>query len=390
MARKKVCNSCGSKNPTNASACNECESEKFAPGWVRELHRINRQFSVEITETNPEYGEIRPRVTLSKWWPGDSVSCHINKPEEWVEIRDVIDHEYAPILDWDLASVATPEPLSAFSPKKSQTTGVDRGARLPEELVGRMDDLVTLAEAIDLSDIGPSDIPEVSRALEQMSGILTSADQTLLRASSSLIERLPEEKSEAIDELSGLLHHWSLRQVTAVSSEVKRRLDLIEFFEDRVLDDETYEIRGEDSIHRILESAMWLIDERYWLLQSNRTLRKLVGDELSERDAEEYGALRPDFACGTVGNKLVLVEIKRPSHTLQVDDLNQLETYVAIAEDYGTFGTFEAFLVGNKVSDDLKKRLKYRGSKFKVRTYSDLIQDARNRYSDYFEGVGEG
>ncbi|MGH2595737.1 MAG: hypothetical protein ACRDH7_07215, partial [Actinomycetota bacterium] len=99
---------------------------------------------------------------------------------------------------------------------------------------------------------------------------------------------------------------------------------------------------------------------------------------------------RPDFVCGTVGNSLVIIEIKRPSHALTVDDLNQLERYVTICEQYSDdFGTLEvAMLVGRKKTAELDRTRKHRSSKFKVRTYADLAQDTQQRYKSFLTAMG--
>jgi len=77
-------------------------------------------------------------------------------------------------------------------------------------------------------------------------------------------------------------------------------LETIALFEKLVLDDRTYELKGERSIHRVLESAMWLVDERYWLMSSNRTLRTLIGRAI-QRERRAELEVRPDFACAQLG-----------------------------------------------------------------------------------------
>jgi hypothetical protein len=48
---------------------------------------------------------------------------------------------------------------------------------------------------------------------------------------------------------------------------------------------------------------------------------------------------------------------------------------------------YEAILVGQKASDDLKRTLKLRGSSQKVRTYTQLIGDTERRYADYLKAL---
>jgi len=200
------------------------------------------------------------------------------------------------------------------------------------------------------------------------------------------VKKLPKQKQRALEDLALLLEGWSLQAITNVAQQVRSRLDAIKLFEAQIQDERTYEIRGDKSIHRILERSMWLVDERYWILHSNAPLRKFIGDGLPKKD-KKYEKLRPDFVCGTLGKKLIILELKRPSHVLGVEDLNQLELYIVLAEDYSNFTDYEAYLVGNKKSDELMRRLKHRSNKFKTLTYSDLLQDTKQKYEAFLKTI---
>ena len=73
-----------------------------------------------------------------------------------------------------------------------------------------------------------------------------------------------------------------------------------------------------------------------------------------------------------------------------MEDLNQLERYVVLCEEYDTdHSSFEAMLVGKTASDDLKRTLKVRGSACKVRTYTQLVGDTERRYAKYLQALSE-
>jgi hypothetical protein len=109
---------------------------------------------------------------------------------------------------------------------------------------------------------------------------------------------------------------------------------------------------------------------------------------MSKKDIKRYGKKRPDFVCGSIGNKLVIVELKRPSKILNYEDFNQLEEYLFIAEQYSTqYSRYEAYLVGNKQDDELIRRKKFKISSFNILTYSDLVDKTRARYQDYLKNI---
>jgi hypothetical protein len=375
----KVCNSCGHANPINVSKCKDCGKARFAPSWVLAKRPINRQVGVEITQSNPTYGAQTERITLTKWWPGGNTSFHIPTPAQWEKIQSIINEDLGPILGWESAKEVIERIKSAKGPASAKD--YRQVAQQHPQL------LKELASAIDLKKLAESDFEQVLESFGQLSDALNSANAGFRDALLSLLKKLPTQRQRALEELDALLQGWSLQVVTSVAQQVKLRLDLITLFERQIQDDRTLEISGSNSIHRILERAMWLIDERYWLLQSNEPLRNFIGKEMSKLDKKRYGKKRPDFVCGTVDQKLIILELKRPSHKLTIEDLNQLETYVTVAEDYSTFRSYEAYLVGRKVDPELKRRMKHRSSAFKVVTYSDIIEDTRKRYSEFLKSL---
>ncbi len=378
LKKYKICQSCTRENSLNTKECS-CGSSKFAPEYVKKITKINRQFAVQVTEIAEKYKSKEApnqRITFYKWWPGNRVTLNVNKAEEWNKIKTIIDTELGPFLGWKTKKEILQEIKSGEYEK-----GVKDLSKNYPEFVNK------LIGGIDFSKIKETDLPQVANAISALVAALKNADENFVIATKKLIEELPKQGKRAIEDLSDLLKQWSLRQITAISFEVKYRIETIEIFNKAILDDKTYEIRGDGSVHRILENAMWIIDERYWLLHSNETLRTIIGNELAKKD-RKFNKKRPDFVCGTIDNKMILVEIKRPSHELTADDLEQLETYMLIIEqNSGEKYSFEGYLVGRKISDDLKKRLKFRGNQFKVKTYSDLIDDVKKRYTDFYKNL---
>lgn len=378
---KKICNRCGSENALNETKCIGCGSKRFAPNWVLAKREVNRQVGVEITTTNPNYGKVEKRITLSKWWPGGNSSFHIPNTSQWERIESIINNDLGPYIGWKTKK----EIISSIKEKKKSNRAINKDVK---ELVRDYPEfLKQVVSAIDAAQLGKQDMDNLMDVLEQLADAVTDANTGFRKAFLSVVGKLPQQGQRALEDLEFLLEGWSLQQITSVAQQVQARIETIELFKKQIKDKRTYEIRGDKSIHRILERAMWLIDERYWLLQSNSTLRSLIGEEMSKKDKKKYGKKRPDFACGTVGGKLVVVELKRPSHELKIYDLDQLETYLTIAEQYLDFKTYEAYLVGNKKGTDLQRRLKHRSNRFRVWTYIDLIKDTEHRYREFLKTI---
>lgn len=376
---EKICNRCGTDNAEAADMCTACGSTKFAPDWVVAMRRVNRQVSVEITKSNPAYGDVTERITLSKWWPGNSTSFHIPNPEQWRRIEAIINDEFVPHLGWKPKTDLIANVKSGK--RKQQDTSTDLRTLLQQypEVLGQV------AASASEAKLHAGDLEQLVEVVNGLTKMMVTATAGFKDAFFRLLENLPRQGQRALEDLEMLLHNWSLHQITGVTQQVKARLQTIELFEKQIHDERTFEIRGPSSIHRILERAMWLIDERYWLLQSNGSLLKFIGNEMEKGDKRRYGKKRPDFACGTIGDRLIIIELKRPSHSLVIDDVNQLETYLTIAEKYKSYRSYEAWLVGNKKTPELISRMKHRSSNFNVVTYSDLLDDTRQRYKDFLD-----
>jgi hypothetical protein len=377
-AAAKVCTACGAENAGAASACIACGKKRFEPEWVEAHHPLNRQFSVQITKSNPEFGEVTSRVTLNKWWPGGRATFHIPTADQWRQVQGAINGKFGPKLGWTPADTLVARATKTGIPKAQAKESV---SRLASEYPSLLKDL---ASAIDPEKLSRQDFRTVVDTLGEISNALGKANAGFREAFLSVVRKLPTQKQEALQNLALLLEGWSLNVITNVAQQVRSRLETIELFEKQIQDARTFEIRGDNSIHRILERAMWLIDEHYWLLHSNATLRLSIGEEMARKDKELYGDMRPDFVCGTVGDKLIVLELKRPAHALTADDLNQLETYMTVAETYSNFRSSKGFLVGARTDEELKRRLKYR-SGFEVLHYADIIDATRKRYHEYLE-----
>jgi hypothetical protein len=377
----KVCDSCGYENEAKATKCIGCGKQRFAPEWVLAKRPINRQVSVDVTLSNPQYGTQHKRITLSKWWPGDKANFHLPNPQQWMEIRQYVEELY-PVVGWKIPKTQVEQV------KQRLKTGKSIDASL-QELVNQYPDLLTkLGKALDPKNIAKRDVPDLVNALVQQADLLSKGTAGFRESYVAVLKKLPIQPKKAFEQLENLLENWSLQQITSVAQTIKSRIETLELFRTQIKNERTFEIRGDNSIHRILENAMWMIDERYFLLKSNKSLREFIGEEMSKRDKNRYGKKRPDFVCGSVGERLIIIELKRPSKVLNIEDLNQLETYLTVVESYATkYRSHEAYLIGNKQDDDLIKRSKYRSSIFRILTYTDLIDATETRYQEYLKHI---
>lgn len=163
-------------------------------------------------------------------------------------------------------------------------------------------------------------------------------------------------------------------------------MNKLKIFEASIQNENAYEIKGRNSIHNQLTNAMWIIDDVYWLLYSNKPLANFLKKRYTRATKKER--LRPDFVCVSNENKLVIVEIKRPSHEIS-QDVTQLQNYLAIVDEYDNrYTTKEGFIIGKNISNHLRKVVKTI-TNVDFKSYLRLVEDCRRRYQEYLDAFQE-
>ena len=173
-------------------------------------------------------------------------------------------------------------------------------------------------------------------------------------------------------------------QITSLLQIIKKRLNDIDIFEKMIHDEKTYEINTDKSIHRILERSMWIIDDSYWIVQSNKSLREFIGKEVEKIHSKK----RPDFVCVNHGNKLVILEIKRPSLELSKEEIDQVELYQRIIRKHKSqnYSSIRIILIGNTISEEAREVVELRKN-IEIMTYQDFLESCRKRYEEYLKVV---
>jgi hypothetical protein len=367
-----VCEKCGSHCALDSKAC-PCGGTRFAPGFVRELRRINRAFSVQVKDPHPESSNQDPVISLYKWWPGGRANFNILSSSQWETVKQIVDHQLGPLLGWVSSSTA--------QKRMKQTVATEDLVQLSKQHPDRFAKLVeTLRVHIEI----PAGA-ENEDLYAAIADLISQFDKASIQRVTRVVKAMKDEGADNVEALDEVLSEWSLSQATSVLRETRRRLAMIDLLREGLNNDKTFEIQGDNSIHSILERDLWLLDESYWMIQSNKTLKSFIGDKLSKRDAKRYGNKRPDFACGSLGNELVLVELKRPKHELTKEDLNQLEEYLAISEKYSTkFRSYKAYLMGSSISEEIKTYLRYRRG-FTVLNYWEVLDSTEKRYQEFLK-----
>ena len=128
------------------------------------------------------------------------------------------------------------------------------------------------------------------------------------------------------------------------------------------------------TMHKALENNLWVFGPEYTLMASNKTLSQTIEQYTAQKFTGPNAPKRPDlFLAHNVLGHYLLIEFKRPSHTIDRDDENQAEKY---RDDLTQqFDTMDILVIGGK-----KNRCRPNtGADIKWLTYEAIISAARTQ-----------
>ena len=365
--------------------------EPKKPSWVKNqkvvynygiaklIVRITEGFKKKQEKQTPDiiqlyrsYGKETSKKSLA--WFDDSIN--INRVEDWDEIKRIIDCEYGLILGW----ISKKEALKKLEKEPTKK---------------KINEVIEKRPSLVFDFLDGTKISEMDRKkIVKLNKIMYEKNQEIFGTYVKIFEKLLKIKKrdeKYLNELDSIVNDISIYGITSTLNHVTYRLGKIEIFEKKIMDETTYERKGKDSIHRFLEDNIWIFGEDYQVLQSDKPLRKLIGDHFSKKD-KKYSKIRPDFACSTFEKKLVIIEIKRPKYNMKIGDINQVELYRNVAERYSSddFDNPECYLIVSSIPRDLRRTVKDRDKQgIHVMTYRDVVKDVKIRYKRLREVLKE-
>lgn len=216
----------------------------------------------------------------------------------------------------------------------------------------------------------------------------------------AILESVTKLDEEEREELAKTLKNTELKHIISLVRFLENRFKVINSLKALVFDLEKYTTEREH-IQKVVESNYWLFGEQYHLVSADENFEILLHNYLHFVEAEDkkpkISSLgkknklkRPDiFICqqnfypdpltkSDVIEENIIVELKRPSVVIGVDQFRQIENYMRFIVEEEQFNSqhrkWKFLLVGKKVDDYIKDQYdnqKNKGKKF-------LVQSIRN------------
>jgi hypothetical protein len=140
----------------------------------------------------------------------------------------------------------------------------------------------------------------------------------------AVLDRIHEASHRDIGSFAESLEQFGLLEIASVGTQAIHRRAVLDFFDKLVDNEKTLEV----DVHKALESNLWILGRNYALLSSNITLRRIIEEYCGSKYQGNRASKRPDLLLAQgYGETHLLIEFKRPSHSITRDDIAQAEKY---------------------------------------------------------------
>lgn len=163
-----------------------------------------------------------------------------------------------------------------------------------------------------------------------------------------LLEHIAEAKRRDISALVDSLNEFGLADMAFLVEQATARSAYLDQLEVLAAAVNTLEA----TMHRAIENSLWILGPEYSLFSSNKTLQRQVEDYLGKTYVGELASKRPDLLLSEdLNGEYLLIEFKRPSHSLKYVDYQQATAY---RHDFAKHVSkpIKVLIVGGRRSED--------------------------------------
>ena len=144
----------------------------------------------------------------------------------------------------------------------------------------------------------------------------------------------------------------------------------------------------EKDIHKAIEKSLWVLGERYALMASNTTLKRVVAEYCEKTYTGKRAAKRPDLLLAIdASDRYLLIEFKRPSHVVTREDEAQARVYRDELSPYVPSKAIDIVVIGGGRDKSMDSR--YDGPDVRTLSYSDVIGGARHKLEWLIKTLGQ-
>jgi hypothetical protein len=230
-------------------------------------------------------------------------------------------------------------------------------------------------------------VEEPDRAKELLDLVLRAFEDSSFFA---LLKALSATDQGAREEVLKLVTELDVFETVKMAEVVRARVGIIQKFKEMIQAD----VPEKPDMQNFLYNHTWLIDPEWNVVEHEKRLETLLIDHFGlDPNADPDSGKRVDFFCIATRGRFMVVEVKRPSHTIAKKDVQQIIDYVSFLRQSapGTAGSpniYSGILIGHHLSEDGRRWAgEAEKSDIRIRTWEELMDVAERIHKDFLAVV---
>ncbi|MDP3229534.1 MAG: ATP-binding protein [Acidovorax sp.] len=140
----------------------------------------------------------------------------------------------------------------------------------------------------------------------------------------TLLEHIADSSRKDIAAIAEALDDFGFAEMAYLVEQATARQAYLDNLETLLANQSTLEA----TMHKALEKNLWVLGHQFSLFSSNKTLRTMVDKTVGSKYEGDKADLRPDLLLNEdLAGEYLLIEFKRPSHSLKREDYTQAVNY---------------------------------------------------------------
>lgn len=188
-----------------------------------------------------------------------------------------------------------------------------------------------------------------------------------------VLDRINQAKDSDVGSFADALSQFGLLELATIGVHAKHRRTFLDGIDVLAQNPATLE----KDIHKAIEGNLWMLGRKYSMMSSNITLRTVVDTYCDQKFKGSRAAKRPDLLLSQeFGDSYLLIEFKRPSHSITRDDIAQAEKY---RDDLGprlsSNAKLDIVLIGKSCAQSVNAN--HIADGIMIHSYASIISSAR-------------
>jgi len=200
----------------------------------------------------------------------------------------------------------------------------------------------------------------------------------------AVLENINASSKGDVGQFAVSLEEFGLVQLSKIAEQAINRRKFLDYLDRLISNPATLE----KDAHKAFETNLWMLGRQYSTMSSNATLRSIVGSYCDGEFSGTRSEKRPDLLLSQdYGDSLLLIEFKRPSHSINREDVSQAEKYRdELSRKFSSSSKMEIMMIGKGRVATLDANNLARG--IVIRSYESVTSSARAEIDWLIKSLG--